>query len=484
MSKSLKEIAGIFSFVVREVDRISSLLKNEPGLFQDIVKKGGMIQKQKGGGYMCGPEAALQVLELAKERVELYPELKGRCKLNSFLHPLEDQIARRFIENREKISEAAVKELFRSARNAAMEKLIDWKYLFPTYAVHWEGGDFIKLGKVEFIKSHTFFQSNREVINKSIENGEIFLKDGENFYTRFPWVAIVEIKRMEPEIGHRQASNVLEQTLNCLRLVIRSNSDHFTGIVEECPLSESSSSLAIDENGKFLSGKSWKLIQPIVNEEFFKSIEGDRWLNLILHMIEKYQDCLELTPLEERLMEGLSWFGQGWKEKDLSSKLIKYVTCLEGLLLLSNEREGITEKLAERIALLSKECFEKRKELFNDAKQIYDARSKLVHGKSVFSEEELLSLCSKAESIAQLMLYTCGEIFLIFGNVRDEDKILKEFFDLSKLSKDKDEINKFLLKFRPIQKSSEAEAGAELEIGQIVLGSGVRSARCIFPSFH
>lgn len=453
MNTSLKEIAEIFSFVVREVDRINSTITQNPYLVQDMLKKGAELQKQKNGwnagGYICGPEVISQLFEIAKERVNSYPELKGRCKVQSFFRPLQDQIARRLIENREEINESKVKEIFMYAKNAAMEKLVDWKYLFPTYAVHWEGADFIKLGKVEFIKSHTFFQSNREVINKSIETDEIFLKDGENFYTKFPWVGIVEIRRMEPEIGHRQALNVLEQTLNCLRLVIRSDSDHFIGIAEECPLSETSSSLAIDENGKFLSGKSWKLVQPIVTEEFFKSIEGDRWFKWILHVVQKYQDCLELTPLEERLMEGLSWFGQGWKEKDLSSKLIKYVTCLEGLLLLSNEGEGITEKLAERIALLSKECFEERKELFNDAKQIYDARSKLVHGRSGFSEEKLLSLCSKAEGIAQLMLYTCGEIFLIFGNVRDEDKILKEFFDLSKLSKDKSDINKFLFKCRP-----------------------------------
>jgi len=50
-----------------------------------------------------------------------------------------------------------------------------------------------------------------------------------------------------------------------------------------------------------------------------------------------------------------------------------------------------------------------------------------------------------------LILYACGEIFSIIGNTKDENKILKEFFDLCKLSKDKNDINKFLLKFRPIQ---------------------------------
>jgi len=52
----------------------------------------------------------------------------------------------------------------------------------------------------------------------------------------------------------------------------------------------------------------------------------------------------------------------------------------------------MAEKIAERIALLSKEHFEERKDLFDDAKRIYDARSKLVHGKRDFSDEKLLSL--------------------------------------------------------------------------------------------
>ena len=69
------------------------------------------------------------------------------------------------------------------------------KYLFPTYAIQWDGGDFFKLGKVEFFKSDTFFQNNKEAINKSIETNETFLKDAEDFYMKSPWVAVVEVKK-------------------------------------------------------------------------------------------------------------------------------------------------------------------------------------------------------------------------------------------------------------------------------------------------
>jgi hypothetical protein len=451
MNTSSKKIVEIFSFVVKEVDRVNSMIKQNPDLLQEILKKGAELQKQENGwnagGYICSREAISQLFEIAKERVNSYPELKRRCKVESFFRPLEDQIARRLIENREEINEVTIKGILRYAKNAAMEKLVGWKYLFPIYTIQWDSGDFFKLGQVEFIKSDTFFQNNKEAINKSVETGETFLEDAKDFYMKYPWVAIVEVKKMESGIGNQQALNILEQTLNCLRLVIRSDNDHFIGIIEESPLSEISSSLAIDESGKFLAGKSWKVVQPRVTDKFFKSIEEDHWFNLILRIVVKYQDCSKLSTLEERLLEGLSWFGQGWKERDISSKLIKYVTCLEGLLLLSNEREGITEKLAERVALLSKENFEERKELFDEAKRIYDARSRLTHGKGNVSEEDLPFLCSKAESIAQLVLYFCAEIFSIIGHARDEEKILKDFFDLSKLSKDKKDINEFLLKF-------------------------------------
>jgi hypothetical protein len=455
MNTSLKEIAEIFSFVVREVDRVNSTIKQHPDLLQEILRKGTELQKQKNGwnagGYICSSEAILRLFEIAKEKMNSYPELNGRCRVESFFRPLGDQIARRLIENREEINEVTVKEIFRSAKNSAMEKLVDWKYLFPIYTVQWDSGEYFKLGKVEFIKSDTFFQNNKPGINKSIETGETFLEEAKDYYMKYPWVAIVEVRKMEPEMGNQQALNILEQTLNCLRLVIRSDSNHFIGIVEESPFSEISSSLAIDETGKFLAGKSWKVVQPRVSDEFFKSIESDHWFHLVLNVVVRYQECSQLSPLEKRLLEGLSLFGQGWKETNRSSKLVKYVTCLEGLLLLSTEREGITEKLAERIALLSKEDFEERKELFDDAKEIYDARSKLVHGNGNFSEGKLLSLCGKAEGIAQLILYACGEIFSIIGNTKDENKILREFFDVCKLSKDKNDINKFLLKFRPIQ---------------------------------
>src|SRR4030042_1442804 len=193
MNTSLKEIAEIFSFVVREVDRVNSTIKQHPDLLQEILRKGAELQKQKNGwnagGYICSSEAILRLFDIAKQKMNSYPELNGRCRVESFFRPLEDQIARRLIEN-------------------------------------------------------------REGINKWIETGETFLQEAKDYYMKYPWVAIVEVRKMEPEMGNQQALNILEQTLNCLRLVISSDSNHFIGIVEESPFSEISSSLAIDETGK------------------------------------------------------------------------------------------------------------------------------------------------------------------------------------------------------------------------------------------
>lgn len=116
------------------------------------------------------------------------------------------------------------------------------------------------------------------------------------------------------------------------------------------------------------------------------------------------------TVLEQRLMTSIHWFStaldamisigrERFKQKPesrvqlmLGDSLVKLVMALESLLVFNGE-EPISNTLAERVAFLLERKYKQRLELKSFLKEIYDARSKVVHrGSKVESREKIKEL--------------------------------------------------------------------------------------------
>lgn len=98
------------------------------------------------------------------------------------------------------------------------------------------------------------------------------------------------------------------------------------------------------------------------------------------------------TDLERDLIVALGWFSQSQNQIELNSELLYLTICLE--VFFSPERgERISEFVSESIAFMLEDSFEKRKEIKKRSKDLYELRSKVVHGsKKPISEKDVLEL--------------------------------------------------------------------------------------------
>jgi len=100
-------------------------------------------------------------------------------------------------------------------------------------------------------------------------------------------------------------------------------------------------------------------------------------LNEFLHTI--IEGAASKSEFDKRIFLAAGWIGMGINEDEAqtSNKILKLAVGLECLLI--NEKTCITEKLAERCALVQQLDFKERIEIYKKIIYYYDARSRIVH---------------------------------------------------------------------------------------------------------
>jgi len=464
----MNEVNNIFKFVVSEVDRIDALMKADPKSVLGNIGLLGMIAKIeedgfKGKTYHCGRTAWIQLYNLAKERIKNDSTLRDKCKTETFLRYLEDQIVRRLVEGREVATKEVAGEILKKSKANTLGRLENRVYLFPVYAIGLRTKTYFSLGSVKFTKPHIYFKKKENLLKKSIQSSfdnrrkrvdqlakqrpfdvtndteeeeiiERLFSSARDHYSEFPWIAEIKIENMEQDIAWKKGSEILNQTLNLLRLYIPSSDSHFIGLCNESHLFEKSGSFSIDNSGKLRPSISHKNVEPTLKEESLKIFKKPpRDLKGIMVLIKNFQNQQPISVLDKRLLSALFWYGEAWKEDDPLPKIVKYTISLE-CLAMTGEREGLTELLAERISLICEKNLEKRINLFKLVKEIYSARSSAVHGAIDYNEKDLISLNMDAQIVAYNAILKCGSLFQTFASAKDPTQDLKKYFQIKKLS--------------------------------------------------
>ena len=90
----------------------------------------------------------------------------------------------------------------------------------------------------------------------------------------------------------------------------------------------------------------------------------------------------------------LYWFGLGLEEEYPSAKLLDFVMVLESLLKRKEENTELNRAISERGAILMYDGFEERKKAAKELKDIYNARSKVIHTGTSIEDKDIVSLSS------------------------------------------------------------------------------------------
>lgn len=122
------------------------------------------------------------------------------------------------------------------------------------------------------------------------------------------------------------------------------------------------------------------------------------------NLLNKTED--ELTPLQGDLLTAILWFGNAIKEKDKKMKFLKGMMALEALLV-PDGGIGKLDIIAKRFAsiVFSTAPSIRKKQVFEDMRNMYRLRSSIIHsGEGYIYEEDLEKMIAWAQITIQILL--------------------------------------------------------------------------------
>jgi hypothetical protein len=225
----------------------------------------------------------------------------------------------------------------------------------------------------------------------------------------------------------------LEASLNILRIFVSTTRDQFVGLAEESPMGTGKSWIEQHAAGSFVAWHSSGQGEPHAPEDsILRMRKRIPSLKFIEAVIEKQRTWKSLSQLERRVITGLNWYGEAWKERVPVARLVKFAVALETLIM-TGGKEAITETLAERIAILCGADVREREQLYTETRSVYAARSKTVHGAARQDTSDLLEVNIIAEKLCVFALSSCAALYPALSGQRDELKALTEFSTMAKL---------------------------------------------------
>lgn len=451
------EIVDACRFVVAEVQRISALTQKAtketlPALAKEVGISWGLPGKLGRPNYTCGRAADQRLAEISEDRIKTDDALCGRISVDTYYQELSRQIADHALDQDKTVDDALVRMMLAETKTEVMKKLETCRYYFPAFCIQQESLDEFTLGAATFIHTDKFFMQRhadwKESIEKSVARAraasaawgnetdgaharELFVET-EAELRKYPWLVSVEIENIERNYGWEKARQAVELACTILRLFLQRSANSFIGIADESQLRRHQARFCASQVNEFHphSVVHWIdiAVSPGFMQELAKAVKRHPALEAVAIKSSKWTP---LSPAERRLQAGMVWFGEAWQDRQADARLVKFAICLEGVFMTGN-REGITEILAERVALLCEPEYAAIADVYRDVRLVYSGRSKTVHGDAA-DGKEFVNLSRKAEQIASRGLFAFAELCPYLPTDKTATEALNRFFTALKL---------------------------------------------------
>lgn len=449
-------IRQVIDFVVKDVTRLVALDAATPGA---SIKENGFPfhltkpdEDETRNWYPISHESNRKLRELAEEIIIADEAMRERVRVSDYQDAFEAEIVR--LWNSKNNSDARiVQDIVGAAREATMATLETKRtYIFPVHSAY-DRVEPYTIGPATFMPVKVYFDRNSDAWAQTkkehlkaytdaferagkpfdLKNWDDLLGGTEEYFRRYRWLATVEINGVQKDVGELRAKEVLEDCFSLLRLFHAREDNAFIGFASESPTQTKEWKFSVDAKG-CIQPYGWSRLVDIPRAEgFIDRLRSSPGWGVLENAIAEGAAWKPLRPAHARLIAALRWFGEGWKEVNPTARIVKYSICLEGLLS-TGEKEALTETLAERVALLCFEDLETRKKAYQEMREIYKARSNVVHGASN-ADINPHNIARRAENMARHAVLGFAKV--ADGFATEDAKFgsdLKEFFLLSKLA--------------------------------------------------
>ena len=355
-----------------------------------------------------------------------------------------------FIRERRPLERKFIDRMLNRATRAAAAGHEEITHYVPCVVVNRPSPAEFEVGPVRFLTSQSFLaehsvrieQDERERRQKAIDLAmsakrppvgptsdtervrRQFLEGAFDYYRAFTWVAEVKVPKCDPEISRRRAVRAAQGALDVLKLFF----GPYRGQGPELRLGhDPAPNTRRAEVSRHADGFHLTNIfggeGAFAEEEWYDELKKSdpyRHLDIAGAALGGYLNPGVMSAHRDRWLDALHWYGEAVSERGQAAQLVKFVAALERLTVTDETgTDDVTEVVTGRTALLASHYTTERKNLVEDAREIYRWRSDLMHGRTSPLAEGIGEVLQIAYEIVRLALFGALILFYTLQSARN-----------------------------------------------------------------
>jgi hypothetical protein len=456
MSKTAQDIEDI-NFIIEEIIRFRSMEWTE--LKQALEGSNDGLctiphPDPEKGQLICGRAAYNRFYRIAERHLATEKSLQANFSPENFAGMVLNEFVRVFLKEMKEVNQRFVNKMLSAAMKKLKAKQKSLTHYIPCVVLNENQPEEFNMGPVRFCLMKKFLQDQQEnfestkitlrdesikrakeaveqglrtpdeVITPEMasENAKSHVESLSKHFSKFTWVAEVSIPECDEDVSRKRAEATVEAALNILKIFFgpRYGMTLRQGHAHEIPAQ--TGNLTRDEEGLFNISLTYNPDELRGGADWFQKVLGPHnfYLTATSSTLYTLINPERSTPLGQRFVDALSWYGQAVIEPMESAKIVKYVAALERLTI-TKDVATLNQTVSTRTALLTYyENKEDKNQALKEAKKkalkIYDWRSKLMHGSGSPFDKKLEEISDLAETITRRALLRGIDLFFSLGH--------------------------------------------------------------------
>ncbi|TCV85811.1 hypothetical protein EDC63_10819 [Sulfurirhabdus autotrophica] len=365
------------------------------------------------GQLQCGSLAWEKFGKLAGRVFEFEPTLAQRVSEGRVMKEVIDAFVQRVLREHQEIDQITAEQILVDAAGMSSQALQTTEHYLPCVLFLHGKPDEFSIGPVTFVRRKKFFQNKKQVHRRSveaeiaahIEHVDKHIEQGFSreraatveqsrhlvrglharaikTYRGYPWIAKVQIINCDHEVSEKLAAKAIETALNVIRILLGAERTRRLRLAWSRGDALRTAGMWADAQDMIHVQTGLSSIGPVGFENWYEGLTqgSGHELQILGSALAPLVDPREITHLHERFVDAINWFGDAATDTESTASVVKYVSAIERLFFGKFDRGHKTE-FASRIKIVCNLFgYEDGGQAYEDALQVYNARSALLHG--------------------------------------------------------------------------------------------------------
>ena len=445
-SKTAKQAQSDIKAILRQIFRFKKMPFNEcKAYFQKHPKEIFFrIPHPDGKGLLlCGAIGWNKLEKLTDLTLDLDRGLGRRVGRERARSAVTDAFVERILREAREVTHDTAEVILQDALAALRKSLIITEHFLPSVLFTKYAPTEFRIGPVTFVRRKNFFGDRKQAFKHSIEAAIVANMERVNeavaqgfprerasseaqarrhirglqaqaikTYRNYPWIAVVKVTDCDKDTSKERAVRAVEMALHLIRIILGAEPTRELRHAWSHSNALRTAHLHTDADGIIHASVGFSFLAPISPTNWHEVLMGaSDELTVLGWALESIVDPVEISHLHQRLLDAINWFGDAATDSQITSSVIKYVSAIERLLF-GNFESGRTKMFANRVKSIF-EAFDCDNDgcVYEQALEVYKARSALVHGEHFPSEDETHKILRTAEALSRMCLICSAQLY-------------------------------------------------------------------------